>query len=31
LRAVLRDWETGNVTLVTSTLTIAEVLYVPGV
>ena len=31
LRAVLSDWEAGNVTLVTSTLTIAEVLYVPGV
>ena len=31
LRAVLSDWEAGNVTLVTSTLTIAEGLYVPGV
>ena len=31
LRAVLKDWEAGKVTLVTSTLTIAEVLYVPGV
>ncbi|MDE0047824.1 MAG: PIN domain-containing protein [Chloroflexota bacterium] len=31
LRAVLRDWEVGKVTLVTSTLTIAEVLYVPGI
>jgi len=31
LRAVLKDWEAGKVTLVTSTLTIAEVLYVPGI
>lgn len=31
LRAVLRDWESGKVTMVTSTLTIAEVLYVPGI
>ena len=31
LRAVLSDWEAGNVTIVTSTLTIAEVLYVPGI
>ncbi len=28
MRAVLRDWEAGNVTLVTSTLTITEVLFV---
>lgn len=28
MRAVLGDWEAGNVTLVTSTLTITEVLYV---
>ena len=28
MRAVLRDWEAGIVTLVTSTLTITEVLYV---
>lgn len=27
---MLRDWEAGKVTLVTSTLTLAEVLYVPG-
>ena len=31
LRAVLQDWEAGTTTLVTSTLTIAEVLYVPGI
>ena len=31
MRAILSDWEAGDVTLVTSTLTMAEVLYVPGV
>lgn len=31
LRAILSDWEAGKVSLVTSTLTIAEVLFVRGV